>query len=479
MGHSKAGYSSIFRGWKRVALFNVVSTWLLSICLLVLVIVASVRDPPDDGTASGRSLVFQGDCRKSSQINTGLHLLINVFSSLILGSSNYFMQILSAPSRETVDEAHKKGEHLEIGVPSMRNLTRSSFPGYNRLLWIILALSALPLHLFFNAAIYNVNVSTSYQLVVAADSFLDGGNFSAPGVGQDRYDYQQYEWNFMTDATWDDADAFLRSLSDQARSWQNLSIGDCMGIYDDPKIPLTDHRHLLIVVGNPDESYTEGWKTSDIRLDLPSHNLSDTENGLWLLREWWKTDEYIGWMEAETGIGSWSDSDWLTSWLGLDPITGTIRTNGSIIDSSKLPILDAKYCLVEPYQPHCQVRVFDSLLTVVMVFTLIKAVVCLASFMLLRSRHLLLTPGDAIESFIKRPDPATTQMCWLSAGDQEIQKPRDRNGWPKEPRQWTPKVGRLASVVPRRTWILSYIFFLALIILTSVLLGTGLKMQPM
>jgi hypothetical protein len=88
---------------------------------------------------------MEGDCKDVKYLNTGLHVIINIFSTILLSGSNYCMQCLSAPTREDVDQAHAKGKWLVIGVPSFRNLMRIS--GKRFLLWSLLIISSLPLHL--------------------------------------------------------------------------------------------------------------------------------------------------------------------------------------------------------------------------------------------------------------------------------------------------------------------------------------------
>jgi hypothetical protein len=89
--------------------------------------------------------LMEGDCKQVKYRNTGLHVIINIFSTILLSGSNYCMQCLSAPTREDVDRAHAKGIWLDIGVPSFRNLTCISKERF--LLWFLLGLSSLPLHL--------------------------------------------------------------------------------------------------------------------------------------------------------------------------------------------------------------------------------------------------------------------------------------------------------------------------------------------
>jgi len=92
-----------------------------------------------------RRTVFQGDCAHARRLNILIHLGINLLSTILLASSNYAMQCLSAPTRLELDRAHAKSKWLDIGILSFRNLVRI---GRVRVLfWFLLAISSLPLHL--------------------------------------------------------------------------------------------------------------------------------------------------------------------------------------------------------------------------------------------------------------------------------------------------------------------------------------------
>jgi hypothetical protein len=91
------------------------------ICItnLVLTLVAWIHI----GVTSDQvSMMFQGDCKTAARLDTGLHVLINVLSTLLLSASNLALQLVVSPTRKDVDSAHKKGVWLDIGVPSFRNL---------------------------------------------------------------------------------------------------------------------------------------------------------------------------------------------------------------------------------------------------------------------------------------------------------------------------------------------------------------------
>ncbi|KAK3344264.1 hypothetical protein B0T25DRAFT_615903 [Lasiosphaeria hispida] len=67
---------------------------------------------------------YEGACDQSTRVNLVLHLLLNIFSALAIASSNFFMQILNAPTRREVDRVHANSggtKWLEMGVPSIRN----------------------------------------------------------------------------------------------------------------------------------------------------------------------------------------------------------------------------------------------------------------------------------------------------------------------------------------------------------------------
>jgi hypothetical protein len=126
-----------FTGWKFGALhFAVWAAVVFLINLTVTIWGSTVRH-------SG--VLFEGDCNRVEYLNTGLHVFINILSTILLSGSNYCMQCLSAPTRSEVDRAHAQGKWLDIGIPSIRNVRYLS--RQRIVLWILLALTSLPLHL--------------------------------------------------------------------------------------------------------------------------------------------------------------------------------------------------------------------------------------------------------------------------------------------------------------------------------------------
>jgi hypothetical protein len=100
------------------------------------------------GISHGVGVLYEASCDATKKANIGVHLVINILSSALLGASNYCMQCLSAPTRSEVDKAHHTGNWLDIGIPSLRNVISDRFETRKKVCWWILAMSSLPLHLW-------------------------------------------------------------------------------------------------------------------------------------------------------------------------------------------------------------------------------------------------------------------------------------------------------------------------------------------
>lgn len=140
-------------GWRRAAIINSITVGCFAIVLLGI-LGWSIAEA---GSLSKAWLFYQGNCTQSNRISLFLHLLLNIVSTLIIASSNFFMQVLNAPTREEVDRAHARNRWLEIGVPSVGNIFHVS--SFKTTAWILFNLSSIPIHLLFNSAVFQ----TDYQ----------------------------------------------------------------------------------------------------------------------------------------------------------------------------------------------------------------------------------------------------------------------------------------------------------------------------
>jgi hypothetical protein len=133
----------------RPAWFTTISVGLV-LTAIALIINASILGwinssflPADNGTV----VLFSGPCSKASMISDTSHLAINILSTLLLAASNNCLQLLCSPTRAEVDEAHKSGQWLHIGVVGYRNLPWISY--WRLIVCACLVLSSIPLHLLY------------------------------------------------------------------------------------------------------------------------------------------------------------------------------------------------------------------------------------------------------------------------------------------------------------------------------------------
>jgi hypothetical protein len=132
-------YTRLLSGWR----FGVLhfTTWALIVFVINLVITVWRLATH----AESRGILKEGECGHIKSLNSGLHVLINVLSTILLSGSNYCMQCLSAPTRGEVDKAHAARKWLDIGVPSVRNLRHIN--PWRTVLWFLLGMRYVPLHL--------------------------------------------------------------------------------------------------------------------------------------------------------------------------------------------------------------------------------------------------------------------------------------------------------------------------------------------
>ncbi len=133
--------------WIRGAMVCALGTASIGVLNVILTIIAVgiaySKEASDKRFSYGE--LYEGDCSVTSSWTTGMHLVINVLSSILLAASNYVMQCLSAPSRADVDKAHAKRDWLDIGTLSIRNLW--VMDGKRKILWGLLFISSLPIHM--------------------------------------------------------------------------------------------------------------------------------------------------------------------------------------------------------------------------------------------------------------------------------------------------------------------------------------------
>ncbi|KAL2783693.1 hypothetical protein BJX66DRAFT_116816 [Aspergillus keveii] len=386
-----------------------------------------------DNVGDGQGVLYQGNCGYVRRMSTGLHLLINILSTVLLGASNYGMQCLCASTRNEIDKVHREGNWLDIGVPSLRNLVHVS--GKRLFLWICLSVSSLPLHLVYNTTIFSTTSAYAYGVFAGAESL-------------GRVPAQELSLNMTRGST----SAFHR-LHEQARngSLERLSALDCINAY--ATIYQTRHGSLLLATENtPPNQYDLVFEQQVFNpYDIIAANPPSGDPYEWLCprNPSAACSNYISRIRRDAEE---------RNWIVYSERGGTYR-----VDS----------CLAERIQENCKLEYSLPLTVTVIVANAVKAsVLC---YMALRMRESpILTMGDAVASFLHRPDRHSLGKCLVPGKEIKDRYSTQQSACLQHmPMVFEGKRKRWYSTVSRRQWIAVLSCWLLAILICAFLLVWG------
>ncbi|KAF6808856.1 hypothetical protein CPLU01_15603 [Colletotrichum plurivorum] len=335
-------------GWRGMAVINIAVLTVIILLLTGLLIAAT--------SATGNLVqswqIHTADCQTITAINTTLHLLINILSTIVLASSNFFMQVLNAPTRAEVDHAHERGRWLDIGIPSWRNAYWLS--PFKLLACLCLLLTSMPIHLVFNSAVFKMDHRMGdFHATIASGSFVEGGSYFLPGASLVTNELfietnRKYGHGFGNESllpTFDDLlnrnySAYALNISNaavNAPSWERLGAPACWRVFEERSCTgLKDHRNVPLVP--PDELnslwYSAQCDMTGIINASGSPDCFHTCNNLFSMRE----RKY-----STSTTKPWDIADHWNASLYAAPGDGSKL--GFLLDSFGL---DIDYCLVEP-----------------------------------------------------------------------------------------------------------------------------------
>ncbi|KAI0099440.1 hypothetical protein F4814DRAFT_442966 [Daldinia grandis] len=426
-GNRKNGSS----GWKQAAKVNCV----ILVCMSVTLVGCLISAISKSGGLRKALFFYDGNCDGGSvsQINMTLHLLINVVSTLVV--------ILNSPSREEVNVAHFSGSWMGIGIPSVRNAFRVS--RFKTACWVCLFISSIPIHLLFNSTIFETDYRGSdFHLTIATEEFLHGGGFYAPGGSLVQAGFSMWTGFLvnLTDYANKDSDA-MKNISDIATSagqWKRLEIGECKQDYINCS-GLKRHRDVVLVIDKPGAFGIDGDSAERTR--------------------------YAGIPDWQYSFFDVTGNESVNGTTNLEPTQLTWEfTTGSTLTSGLQPgatDLLVQYCLANDLDRICHIGLSPTLLLTVTLCVILKTCTAIVVTVVLgrQNQPPLVTLGDAMESFIEKPDPITTGMCTI--GQKEIRRAMRsyRAFLIPGPRQWKALHRRRWAVVPKLVWISSYLLF--------------------
>ncbi|KAJ5171184.1 uncharacterized protein N7500_003967 [Penicillium coprophilum] len=465
--------------------------------------------------------VYTGKCSLAKNWMTGLHLIINILSTVLLGASNYCMQCLASPSRAQVDKAHSKRVWVPIGVPNIWGLLWSDRGKRQLLGWMLLATS-LPIHLIYNSAIFLSNSPTDYTVLIAPPGPMNGTGSEG--------------WNSCFNATVGlDIETVRAEMS--RSDLKKLSVKDCIDTFAQDFVsgqrmvilvtedPISDGEPLAFMgltdpfdfdhVGSSFYTINRGFDWMCSEEDVCSKDfVHDMVKG----KEWNVQPLTVYTLEAEVQVPtengfqnlSWPfyPEDYQTPDMErLNEVLQQARHEGEVQAALHDPSswsnasfpgnvtvfrysfqcpeysglgrmeqkVRIKHCLTVPKDESCRLMFSLPICLVVIMCNLIKLICALLTARDGRE-ELFLTVGDAIASYLAYPDPTTEGSCllsrWLvgkgSQGWRRKTKKNDMLGAPSHsnlPLQISPRK-RWFQAASTRLWISTITLFVCILVLS-------------
>ena len=531
--------------WIKGAMLCALVTASIGILNVILTIIAAgiAYSKKASDTHLTYAELYEGDCSITSNWTTGMHLVINVLSSILLAASNYVMQCLSTPSRVDIDRAHSKGNWLDIGTMSVRNLWVTDVK--SKVLWGLLCVSSLPIHMLFvvlstllrlellirnsryNTALFSSISTLDYGIVVIPSDL--GKNES---LVRDKYAAE----SFYEHVGYRPEDILAGRFNG---TFCNLSIPDCFKTYNrefntkaGTLLLVTDRENLggssSVASFDQMRGFQDGWMGA--RPDLISQS---SVNSFYMETQHWN---YPIWSFKHKGSGDWGDlldlcyipwqgqndaacydrsidtrtlqdflwienptemqlgnflntaSNWRnSSWAAeilfridvpSDPSGGFSIRGGCPCEIEYTDGLSHNItitgCMTSDAEQHCQLYFSLPICIAVIACNIIK-VLCMYMTAKTDRKAIFLTIGDALSSFLDKPDATTRGQYVLPAKDMTY----GLRSWPKRalampfknnpanvsiPRdtspQLFPKRKRWIQAASWRRWAFTYILYL-------------------
>ncbi|RSL38930.1 hypothetical protein CEP53_014455 [Fusarium sp. AF-6] len=164
---------SLMAGWRGGVAANV----LLALLILVASIICLALAAAKGHISTNISSLMEGKSTQVEGIGRGILAVVNIFGIILIAGANYVFQILSSPTRAEVDNAHENREWLDIGIPSVRNLSLIS-PTRATLSAVILVLAVIS-QVIYNGLIITSHSAPVTDLRLVSKSFIDSQDVKA------------------------------------------------------------------------------------------------------------------------------------------------------------------------------------------------------------------------------------------------------------------------------------------------------------
>ncbi|KAG0635408.1 hypothetical protein HOY80DRAFT_910725, partial [Tuber brumale] len=402
----------------------------------------------------GVGTLYSGSCDKSRTIGMWMHLGINILSTILLSGSNYTQQCLAAPTRSEIDAAHARRRWMDIGVPSVRNLFR--IKRERTLLWIAIGITSIPLHLLYNSGVYNsIGANDFVVTMVTNDHFEPGAysNMTEALFGFYRGYYNITHWMEQWSPETQLFDSVLEGYNTNSQGYEDLTPSDCAKLYNTDF--MSNHRNLFLITKH--SSNTTHNNTLLNMINVKADGISPNA---------WICDYY----RASPGRNYYRVGHTCNPSDLVSKVTNGLPWQVQLPTGSFVEIGGCK-SEKTPKPEKCKVQFSLGIMIVVICCNFVKA--CSMIMAVVRSREpTLVTLGDAVDSFLRIPDPTTIGICFAN---RRFIKREWRHGWKTGPRQWKKKgAQRWWASVSKTRWITCNFFCSVTIIVAGVFLRMGI-----
>ncbi|KAM0279871.1 hypothetical protein ACHAO9_011497 [Fusarium lateritium] len=372
------------------------------------------------------------------------------------------MQVLVAPTRREIDQAHASGRWAEIGCNSIRNFRL--LPRRKTFLWLLFTLSSVPLHLVFNSCVLESKASNALHQIIASEGFLADSPWSYPGMAELYTDLANDYWLDEDNESIIANTAMIAKIQKDAKSmnkWESIDFQQCKDRYNHAGRVVSDYRHVILVVKFLNGTQINGWDGAR----LVNHiSVFPETNSLW--------DHQVVLRTGPASTPYYSGTILSSPYAEINDLNDTLATSSRFDLHAQIPDMVVDRCLSKVTKSPCKILVANKLLLIVCIMCCFKCFLCI--FTLLNQRFMnneepLMTPGDAIASFIARPGADTRGMCTLGSQRKDacVQVTPYNNHEGLSP--WRRTKRTAGKSIPWNIWILSFL-------LTGSCLATGLAM---
>ena len=260
----------------------------------------------------------------------------------------------------------------------------------------------------YNSVVFSTSLANGYVAAVVTESFLEGQTFE---LFSTLYEFQTSTTinGTLIGASMDSysrASEIVGDLQGRLSSLKRLEPYDCANIYSKSFIDGYSNVVLVTKVAN---SIHYGGSVIKYSSQFPIGS-----KGAYQLPSTWECDIFV---DTEHPLPQpYPTCDPNTILQNLDTFRFKYCSGSSITDPDSWPAAGVQYCLAEETTSSCTIQMSVPIMILVIIFNALKALIFLTAIKT-RSFKPLITLGDALASFLEKPDEHTRRLGPVSADE--------------------------------------------------------------